>query len=106
VIGAWLLYGETPGRPLLDRVLADAAAWSASSARDVVIHRSSARGDLYALLGALFYGVYMLYVQRARTGMDTLTFITWAVCAVRSACCRCVSRPAAAWGFDMRRGPR
>jgi drug/metabolite transporter (DMT)-like permease len=48
---------------------------------DVIAHPRFGIGDVLAVLGALCYGMYLLYVQRGREGMDTLTFSTWCVCA-------------------------
>jgi drug/metabolite transporter (DMT)-like permease len=76
-LGAWLMYGE---RPTTRFWLGFGIAFSGMLAivgADVVLHPSLGYGDALAVLGALCYGVYILYVQRSRAGMDTLTFSLW-----------------------------
>lgn len=36
-------------------------------------------GDLLAGIASLFYAAYLLIAQRARTGVDTLTFMAWSL---------------------------
>jgi drug/metabolite transporter (DMT)-like permease len=80
-IGAWMLYGERPSRRFWIGFALALAGMVYIVGTDVVLHPTFGLGDFYALLGAAFYGAYLLYVQKARTGMDTLTFSTWCVCA-------------------------
>ena len=80
-IGAWLLYGERPSARFWAGFMLALAGMIYIVGADVVLHPTFGLGDLFALAGAAFYGAYILYVQRARTGMDTLTFSTWCVCA-------------------------
>jgi len=80
-IGAWILYGERPTARFWMGFALALAGMIYIVGTDVVLHPTFGLGDFYALLGAAFYGAYILYVQRARTGMDTLTFSTWCVCA-------------------------
>src|SRR3954463_3065077 len=80
-IGAWLLYGERPSARFWAGFALALTGMIYIVGADVVLHPTFGLGDFYALLGAAFYGAYILYVQRARTGMDTLTFSTWCVCA-------------------------
>jgi drug/metabolite transporter (DMT)-like permease len=79
VIGAWMLYGEHPPARFWLGFFIALAGMVAIVGTDVVLHPSFGFGDVLALLGALCYGVYLLYVQRGRTGMDTLTFSMWCV---------------------------
>jgi drug/metabolite transporter (DMT)-like permease len=102
-IGAWLLYGDTPGaRFWLGFALALAGMIYIVGA-DVVLHPTFGLGDSFALFGAMFYGAYLLYVQRARTAMDTLTFSTWCVCAgAATLLIVCVAARQPLWGFSLR----
>lgn len=36
-------------------------------------------GDLLAAIASFFYATYLLIAQRARTGVDTLTFMAWSL---------------------------
>lgn len=102
-IGGWLLFREKPqSRFWIGFVLA-LVGMVAIVGPDVVRHPTLGLGDFYALLGAVFYGAYLLYVQRARTGMDTLTFSTWCVCAGAASLLPVIllaHQPL--WGFDAR----
>jgi drug/metabolite transporter (DMT)-like permease len=80
-IGAWMLYGERPSSRFWAGFGLALAGMIYIVGADVVLHPTFGLGDFFALAGAAFYGAYILYVQRARTGMDTLTFSTWCVCA-------------------------
>jgi drug/metabolite transporter (DMT)-like permease len=80
-IGAWILYGERPSAHFWGGFALALAGMIYIVGTDVVRHPTFGLGDVFALAGAAFYGAYILYVQRARTGMDTLTFSTWCVCA-------------------------
>jgi len=80
-IGAWLLYGERPTARFWIGFGLAVAGMVYIVGKDVVVHPTFGLGDVFALAGAAFYGAYLLYVQRARTGMDALTFSTWCVCA-------------------------
>lgn len=79
-IGAWLLYGERPSRRFWAGFALALIGMIYIVGADVVLHPSFGLGDAFALAGAAFYGAYILYVQRARSDMDTLTFSTWCVC--------------------------
>jgi drug/metabolite transporter (DMT)-like permease len=78
-LGAWLLTGKAPGNRFWIGFATAFLGIVAIVGADVVIHPSFGFGDLLAVLGALSYGVYLLYVQRARVEMDTLTFSAWCV---------------------------
>jgi drug/metabolite transporter (DMT)-like permease len=80
-MGAWMLYGERPAPRFWTGFALALAGMVYIVGADVVLHPTFGLGDAFALAGAAFYGAYILYVQRARTGMDTLTFSTWCVCA-------------------------
>ena len=75
--GAWLMYGEKPTSRFWFGFLLAFVGMVAIVGADVLIHPSLGYGDLLAVAGALCYGGYLLYVQRARESMDSLTFITW-----------------------------
>ena len=77
--GGWMLFGERPHlRFWIGFVLAFAGLVAIVGA-DVLVHPKLGLGDLFAVLGALCYGLYLLYVQQSRAGMDTLTFSLWSV---------------------------
>ena len=102
-LGGWLLYGDRPsGRFWIGFALAF-IGMIAIVGTDVVLHPSFGFGDLLAVLGALSYGVYLLYVQRARAGMDTLTFSAWCVASgavTLFVVCLLARQPL--WGFSAR----
>lgn len=75
--GAWIMYGERPTARFWLGFLLAFAGMVAIVGTDVVIHPALGVGDLLAVAGALCYGIYLLYVQRARETMDSLTFSTW-----------------------------
>jgi drug/metabolite transporter (DMT)-like permease len=75
--GAWVMYGEKPSARFWLGFLLAFAGMVAIVGTDVIIHPVLGYGDLLAVAGALCYGVYLLYVQRARETMDSLTFSTW-----------------------------
>jgi len=75
--GAWLMYGERPTSRFWLGFLLSLSGMLAIVGTDVLRRPSLGLGDLFAVLGALCYGLYLLYVQRGRTGMDTLTFSAW-----------------------------
>lgn len=76
-LGAWAMRGERPTtRFWLGFVLSLLGMVSIVGA-DVVLHPRLGFGDALALAGAACYGLYLLYVQEARTGMDTLTLTAW-----------------------------
>jgi drug/metabolite transporter (DMT)-like permease len=100
-IGAWMLYGERPTSRFWIGFSLALAGMIYIVGTDVVLHPTFGLGDLYAILGAAFYGAYLLYVQRARTGMDTLTFSTWCVCAgAASLLPVCLLAHQQLWGFS------
>ncbi len=99
-IGAWMLYGERPSRRFWIGFALSLAGMVYIVGTDVVLHPTFGLGDFYALLGAAFYGAYLLYVQKARTGMDTLTFSTWCVCVgALSLLPVCIVMGKPLWGF-------
>jgi len=76
-LGAWAMRGERPtGRFWAGFVLA-LVGMVGIVGTDVVMHPKLGVGDALALAGAACYGVYLLYVQEGRAGMDTLTFTAW-----------------------------
>ncbi len=78
-LGAWLFTGKRPSNRFWIGFAVAFLGMIAIVGADVVLHPSFGFGDLLAVLGALSYGLYLLYVQRARTEMDTLTFSAWCV---------------------------
>ncbi len=77
--GAWWMYGERPTMRFWSGFSLALAGVVAVVGADVVLHPTLGFGDMLAVLGALCYGGYLLYVQRSRVSMDTLTFSLWAV---------------------------
>ncbi|MDB4874818.1 MAG: protein of unknown function transrane [Gemmatimonadetes bacterium] len=75
--GSWLMYGERPTTRFWLGFLLAFGGMVAIVGTDVVIHPTLGYGDLLAVAGAACYGVYLLYVQRSRVGMDSLTFSAW-----------------------------
>jgi drug/metabolite transporter (DMT)-like permease len=71
------MYGERPTARFWLGFLLAFVGMTAIVGADVLIHPSLGLGDLFAVSGALCYGVYLLYVQRSRESMDTLTFSMW-----------------------------
>jgi len=76
-LGAWLMYAERPTSRFWLGFLLSLSGMVAIVGTDVLRRPSLGLGDLFAVLGAFCYGMYLLYVQRGRTGMDTLTFSAW-----------------------------
>jgi drug/metabolite transporter (DMT)-like permease len=75
--GSWAMRGERPtARFWLGFVLALFGMVSIVGA-DVVLHPRLGFGDALALAGAACYGFYLIYVEEARRGMDTLTLTAW-----------------------------
>src|SRR3954463_5142439 len=102
-IGAWLLYGERPSARFWMGFGLAIAGMVYIVGADVVLHPTFGLGDLFALLGAMFYGAYLLYVQRGRTGMDTVRFSTWCVCGgAASVLPVCLLAHQPLWGFSVR----
>jgi drug/metabolite transporter (DMT)-like permease len=100
-IGAWLLDGDKPSRRFWIGFSLAMAGMVFVVGTDVLLHPKFGLGDFFAILGAAFYGAYQLYVRRARTGMDTLTFSTWAVCAgAASLLPVCLIARQPLWGFS------
>lgn len=103
VMGAWMLYGDRPAKSFWFGLSLAMLGMIAIVGADVVIHPKLGFGDLLALLGALCYGVYLLYVQRVRSGMDTLTFSMWCVWSgALSLLPVCLLAHQPLWGFDMK----
>lgn len=100
-IGVWLLYGERPSaRFWLGFALALSGVISIVGT-DVVVHPKLGFGDSLAVVGALFYAIYLLYVPRVRAEMDTLAFSTWAVSAgAVSLLPVCLVAKQPLWGFS------
>lgn len=102
-IGAWLFYGERPSARFWLGFALALSGMVYIVGLDVIRHPTFGLGDFLALFGAGFYGAYILYVQRARTGMDTLTFSTWCVCAgAVSLLLVCLIAQQPLWGFGAR----
>lgn len=75
--GGWILFGDRPHLRFWVGFALAFAGLVAIVGADVLVHPKLGLGDLFAVLGALCYGLYLLYVQRSRAGMDTLTFSLW-----------------------------
>ncbi|BCS53623.1 membrane protein [Geobacter sp. SVR] len=80
-LGAWLIFRERlSGRYWFGLLTALAGmalvvgttGWSASG---------PGKGDLMAVAAGFFYGAYLLTTQKARSSIDTLTFMTFSVAA-------------------------
>ena len=84
-LGAWWLHGERPTVRFWAGFLVSLAGMIAIVGADVLVHPSLGFGDLLAVAGALCYGIYLVYVQRGRAGMDTLTFSAWST-GIGAAC--------------------
>jgi drug/metabolite transporter (DMT)-like permease len=76
-LGAWVLHGERPTVRFWVGFLLALAGMVAIVGTDVLVHPSLGYGDLLAVAGAFCYGIYLVYVQRGRAGMDTLSFSAW-----------------------------
>jgi drug/metabolite transporter (DMT)-like permease len=99
-IGAWLLYGDRPSLRFWTGFVMAIAGVASIVGTDVLVHPKLGFGDALAVAGAMCYGAYLLYVQRARGGMDTLTFSTWCVCSgAVSLFVVCVLSHQTLWGF-------
>ena len=84
-LGTWLLYRERPAARFWLGFLVALVGMIAIVGADVLVHPSLGFGDLLAVAGAFCYGLYLVCVQRGRSGLDTLTFsmcatATGAVC--------------------------
>ena len=101
--GGWILFGDRPHLRFWIGFGLAFAGLVAIVGADVLVHPKLGLGDLFAVLGALCYGLYLLYVQRSRAGMDTLTFSLWSA-GVGAACllvvCLLSRQPLA--GFSIR----
>ncbi len=84
-LGAWIMYGERPTARFWAGFALAFAGLVAIVGADVLIHPTLGVGDLLAVLGALCYGVYLLYVQRSRTSIDAVTFSLWSA-AIGAGC--------------------
>jgi drug/metabolite transporter (DMT)-like permease len=76
-LGGWILFKQRPHVRFWVGFALAFAGLAAIVGADVFVHPKLGLGDLFAVLGALCYGLYLLYVQRSRAGMDTLTFGVW-----------------------------
>src|SRR5262249_55640893 len=76
-LGAWALTGERPATRFWIGFVLALAGMIGIVGPDVVLHPRLGFGDALALAGAACYGLYLIYVQRGRSGMDTLTFTAW-----------------------------
>ena len=83
--GAWIMYGERPTTRFWAGFALAFAGLVAIVGADVLVHPKLGVGDLLAILGALCYGIYLLYVQRSRTSIDAVTFSLWSA-AIGAAC--------------------
>lgn len=99
--GGWILFGERPHLRFWIGFVLAFAGLAAIVGADVLVHPTLGLGDLFAVLGALCYGLYLLYVQRSRAGMDTVTFSLWSA-GVGALCllplCLIVRQPLAGFG--------
>jgi drug/metabolite transporter (DMT)-like permease len=84
-LGAWVLHGERPNARFWTGFILALGGMIAIVGADVIVHPSLGLGDLLAVAGAFCYGIYIVYVRTARTGMDTLTFSSWST-AVGALC--------------------
>lgn len=76
-LGAWGMRGERPTTRFWTGFVLALAGMVGIVGTDVVLHPRLGVGDALALAGAACYGLYLLYVQEGRAGMDTLTFTAW-----------------------------
>jgi drug/metabolite transporter (DMT)-like permease len=73
-LGAWLLTRERPTASFWLGFLLSLAGMFAIVGMDLLRHPRLGLGDAFALAGAACYGGYILFVGRARTEIDALTF--------------------------------
>jgi drug/metabolite transporter (DMT)-like permease len=76
-LGAWAMRGERPTTRFWVGFMLALVGMVSIVGADVVLHPRLGIGDALALAGAASYGIYLLYVQESRAGMDTLTFTAW-----------------------------
>ena len=76
-LGGWVLHRERPTGRFWGGFLLALAGMIAIVGTDVLVHPALGVGDLLAVAGAFCYGIYLVYVQRGRAGMDTLSFSAW-----------------------------
>jgi drug/metabolite transporter (DMT)-like permease len=76
-LGGWVLHRERPTARFWPGFLLALAGMIAIVGTDVLVHPALGVGDLLAVAGAFCYGIYLVYVQRGRAGMDTLSFSAW-----------------------------
>jgi drug/metabolite transporter (DMT)-like permease len=84
-IGAWLLLDQRVSRTFLLGLVAAMAGATLIIGSSFNLSLESMRGDLLALLAALFYASYILTVTRLRREFSTTTIMIWAgvvACAV------------------------
>lgn len=77
-LGNWLLHRERPTLRFWTGFLLALGGMIAIVGTDVIVHPSLGLGDLLAVAGAFCYGIYIVYVKKARAGMNTLDFSAWA----------------------------
>ncbi|HVX41835.1 MAG TPA: DMT family transporter [Gemmatimonadaceae bacterium] len=84
-LGAWIMYGERPTARFWTGFVLALTGLVSIVGTDVLLHPTLGVGDLLAVLGALCYGIYLLFVQRSRTSIDAVTFSLWSA-AIGAAC--------------------
>lgn len=84
-LGSWIMDGVRPSQRFWTGFLIALSGMVAIVGTDVVLHPQLGFGDALAVAGAFCYGLYILYVQRAREGMDTLSLSAWST-AIGAAC--------------------
>jgi drug/metabolite transporter (DMT)-like permease len=77
-LGGWLMYRERPTMRFWIGFLVAITGVTSIVGADILLHPSFGLGDVFAVAGAACYGVYLLYIQRSRVGMDSLTFSIYA----------------------------
>jgi len=77
-LGGWLMYRERPTARFWMGFLIAIVGVTSIVGADILVHPSFGLGDVFAVAGAACYGVYLLFIQRSRVGMDSLTFSIYA----------------------------
>jgi drug/metabolite transporter (DMT)-like permease len=100
-LGGWVLHRHRPSTRFWAGFLLALAGMVAIVGADVIVHPSLGIGDLLAVAGAFCYGIYLVYVQRGRSGLDTLTFSAYAT-AIGALCllvvCLATRQPLSGFG--------